>query len=97
MTMLRAYSGRLRSCRGKSLLVGLIVITPLALCLRIASAQNDEIAPNANLEIIGIPKVPTSLAQQVKRYTGAYGLPLAGWHPEKKELWIKGISSASLR
>src|SRR5262249_11123707 len=43
----------------------------------------------------GIPKVSSALAQQVKRYTGAYGLPLAGWRPGKRELWVKGISNAA--
>jgi dipeptidyl aminopeptidase/acylaminoacyl peptidase len=68
---------------------------PILFFLRIASAQDNEIAPSNNLEIIGIPKIPASLAQQVKRYSGVYGLPFAGWHPSKRELWIKGISSAS--
>jgi hypothetical protein len=47
------------------------------------------------MEVSGVPKVPSSLAKEVKRYLGAYGLPLAGWHPEKRELWVKGISSAA--
>lgn len=59
------------------------------------ATPSEEIAPNANLEVSGIPRVPTSLAQQVKRYSGAYGLPLAGWHREKRELLLKGISSVS--
>jgi dipeptidyl aminopeptidase/acylaminoacyl peptidase len=67
----------------------------LALCFQTASAQGDEVAPNANLEIYGVPKVPASLAQAVKRYTSPYGLPLAGWDPVKREVWLKGISSAT--
>jgi dipeptidyl aminopeptidase/acylaminoacyl peptidase len=59
-----------------------------------SSAQSDEIVPGKNLEIIGIPKVPKSLAASVKRYSGAYGLQLAGWHPERREILIKGISNA---
>jgi dipeptidyl aminopeptidase/acylaminoacyl peptidase len=31
----------------------------------------------------------------MKRYTGAYGLPLLGWHPAERELWVKGISTAA--
>lgn len=58
-------------------------------------APSDEIAPNSNLEVRGIPRVPASLAQQVKRYSGAYGLPVAGWHREKREVLLKGISSVS--
>jgi dipeptidyl aminopeptidase/acylaminoacyl peptidase len=60
-----------------------------------ATAQSDEIAPPKSMEVLGVPKVPASLAKEVKRYLGAYGLPLAGWHPEKRELWVKGISSAA--
>ena len=59
------------------------------------SAQSDSITPPEGLEIEGVPNIPSSLAQQVKRYTGAYGLPLMGWHPSKRELWVKGISNAA--
>jgi hypothetical protein len=58
-------------------------------------AQSEEITPNANLETQGIPRVPMSLAPQVKRYAGAYGLPLADWGNTKREVLLKGISSAS--
>src|SRR5438128_1529944 len=58
-------------------------------------AQTEEIAPNTNLEALGIPRVPVSLARQVKQYSGAYGLPIAGWSREKRELLLKGISSVS--
>jgi dipeptidyl aminopeptidase/acylaminoacyl peptidase len=67
----------------------------LAICFQTARAQGDEVAPNANLEVSGIPKVPAALAQAVKRYTSPYGLPLAGWDPAKREIWLKGISSAT--
>jgi len=62
---------------------------------RTVSAQSDAITPPEGIETEGIPKIPSSLAHQLKRYTGAYGLPLAGWHPDKRELWVKGISSAT--
>lgn len=67
----------------------------LGACARGVAAQGDEIAPPKSMEVLGVPKVPASLAKEVKRYLGAYGLPLAGWHPEKRELWVKGISSAA--
>jgi len=57
--------------------------------------SSEEIAPNPNLEASGIPRIPASLAQQVKRYSGAYGLPLAGWDREKRVPLLKGISSVS--
>lgn len=77
---------------------------PLSLCLVVffclllawqAVAQSEESLPNVNLETQGIPRVPASLAPQVKRYTGAYGLPLAGWGNTRREVLLKGISSAS--
>ncbi|HMX25083.1 MAG TPA: prolyl oligopeptidase family serine peptidase [Blastocatellia bacterium] len=67
----------------------------LAANVRDARAQSDEIAPPKNMEVSGVPKIPAALAKEVKRYLGAYGLPLAGWHSEKCELWLKGISSVT--
>ncbi len=71
------------------------VVLSLVALPRGATAQSDEIAPPKSMEVSGVPKVPVSLAKEVKPYLGAYGLPLAGWHPEKRELWVKGISSAA--
>jgi len=71
------------------------VVLSLVALPRGATAQSDEIAPPKSMEVLGVPKAPSSLAKEVKRYMGAYGLPLAGWHPEKRELWVKGISSAT--
>lgn len=82
----------------KCLLVCLIaIVTAMALLARSqsATAQGDEIAPNANLEVFGIPKAPASLAPKVRRYSANYGLPLAGWDPAKREIWLKGMSSVS--
>jgi hypothetical protein len=66
-----------------------------AFCSQTLNTQQDEIVPGANLEVYGIPNPPGSLAQAVKHYTNAYGLPLAGWDPVKREVWLKGISSAT--
>ena len=62
------------------------IVTAMALLARSrsATAQGDEIAPNANLEVFGIPKAPASLAPKVRRYSNNYGLPLAGWDPAKR-------------
>jgi len=82
----------------KYLLACLIAIGAAAVllaCSQSAIAQGDEIAPNANLEVFGIPKAPASLAPKVRRYSNNYGLPLAGWDPAKREIWLKGISSVS--
>src|ERR1044071_10487534 len=57
------------------------------------AAQTDEIAPGPNIAVEGIPKIPSSLAQKVNQYKGAYGYPVAGWDTTKKELWIKILAS----
>jgi len=69
----------------------------MVFCLPV-SAQSDYVALGENLAVEGIPQIPTSLARTIKRYTGAYGLPLAGWNTTKREVWLKNItgSSASL-
>jgi protease II len=64
-------------------------------CFAQVPAPSEEIAPNANLEVLGIPRIPASLAQGVKRYSGAYGLPLAGWDHEKRAPLLKGMSSVA--
>jgi len=48
-----------------------------------------------NLEVLGVPPVPASLVAEVAPYTQMYGLPLAGWDPAKREIWLKGLSSAT--
>lgn len=74
---------------------GAVLATLLTLGFKNVGAQTDEIVPNSNLEIIGIPKVPAALAQKAKRYGSVYGLPLAGWDPVKREIWLKGLSSVT--
>ncbi len=57
-------------------------------------SQGDEISPGSNLLTQGIPRIPASLAGAVQRYTSnAYGLPVAGWDANKRELWIKDLKS----
>jgi dipeptidyl aminopeptidase/acylaminoacyl peptidase len=51
--------------------------------------------PNKNIEAIGVPPIPSSLARDLQPYTSIYGLPLAGWDNEKREIWLKGLSSAA--
>jgi dipeptidyl aminopeptidase/acylaminoacyl peptidase len=48
-----------------------------------------------NLEVRGVPPVPASLASEVAPYTQIYGLPLAGWDPHRREIWLKGLSSVT--
>ena len=57
-------------------------------------AQGNQ-GPNKNIEAIGVPPIPASLAREVQPYNGIYGLPLAGWDPAKREIWLKGLSSVT--
>jgi len=79
----------------KSVVVGTLIKLLLILSCGAASAQNDEIAPGGNLVTEGIPKISASIAQTVQRYTSGYGLPLAGWDPAKREIWLKNLTSDS--
>src|SRR6266404_9375342 len=58
-------------------------------------AQGEFSTPNQNLEVIGVPPIPAALARQVAPYLNIYGLPLADWDPDKREIWLKGLSSVS--
>jgi dipeptidyl aminopeptidase/acylaminoacyl peptidase len=53
------------------------------------------LGPNKNLEAIGVPPIPASLAKEIQPYNNIYGLPLAGWNPLKHEIWLKGLSTAT--
>jgi dipeptidyl aminopeptidase/acylaminoacyl peptidase len=48
-----------------------------------------------NIEVLGVPPVPASLAAEVAPYSQIYGLPLAGWDPTRREIWLKGLSSVT--
>lgn len=63
-------------------------------CL-IVQAQGQFISPGKNIEVFGLPQIPSSLAREVQSYTSIYGLPLAGWNPTTREIWLKGVSSAT--
>lgn len=76
-------------------LVSTLALLLLFSCFNTTFAQSEFLTPGNNLEVVGIPKIPTSIVGTVKGYLNAYGLPLAGWHPAKRELWLKGISSAT--
>lgn len=42
------------------------------------TSNNGEIVPSDSFVVDGIPKIPTSLAQAVNRYTHAWGFRVAG-------------------
>ncbi|MBO0859662.1 MAG: hypothetical protein J2P21_14470 [Chloracidobacterium sp.] len=94
---MRSKKGPRRPQFGLELFAAACVIACLLMYAgeKATSAQSDEITPGDNLEVMGVPRIPKSLAQQVKRYTGAYGLPLAGWDIVKREVWLKGLSTVA--
>jgi dipeptidyl aminopeptidase/acylaminoacyl peptidase len=47
-----------------------------------------ELKPGSNLIAEGIPAVPGSLVQEVRRYTEFRSAGFAGWHPKKLEMLI---------
>ena len=70
------------------LLIASLIVAPVV-------AQNEIISPSQKIETIGVPTIPGSLAREVDPYRGIYGLPLAGWNPVKREIWLKGLSSVT--
>jgi len=52
-------------------------------------AQGDEIVPNENLVVEGIPKIPASLAESLGRYSEFRAAAFASWHPTKREMLIE--------
>ena len=70
----------------------LVIVVMAAASLFGQSPSVDEIAPGDGLVLDGIPKIPTSLAKAVSRYRSSYGYPLAGWDPDRRELWLKTLA-----
>jgi dipeptidyl aminopeptidase/acylaminoacyl peptidase len=66
------------------------VLRLLAVCLVsvVAIAQSDEVVPNENLVAEGIPKIPTSLADTVQRYSESRIAAFRGWDPARREMLI---------
>ncbi|HYE16251.1 MAG TPA: prolyl oligopeptidase family serine peptidase, partial [Pyrinomonadaceae bacterium] len=46
------------------------------------------IVPGDNLVVEGVPAIPASLAEEVRRYTEFRSAGLAGWHPARREMLI---------
>ncbi len=64
----------------------------LAVLLLVAAtllvAQSGEIVPGDNLVVEGVPKIPTTVAEAVGRYTEFRSASLQSWHPTKREMLI---------
>jgi dipeptidyl aminopeptidase/acylaminoacyl peptidase len=68
----------------KLLLTVAILVVPVLLV-----AQSDEVAPNENLVVEGIPKIPVALAESVGRYSEFRAADFTSWHPTKREMLIE--------
>lgn len=55
----------------------------------VAFGQTDEIVPNENLVVEGVPKIPAALADTAGRYIDYRSDVFASWHPTKREMLIE--------
>jgi dipeptidyl aminopeptidase/acylaminoacyl peptidase len=55
---------------------------------RSALGQAGEIRPGENLVTQGLPPIPASLADEVRRYTESRSASLADWHPTERSILI---------
>src|SRR5271170_3669922 len=58
------------------------------LLVAVAVAQSDQIVPNENLAVEGVPAIPASLAASIERYSNYRGAGIASWHSERREMLI---------
>ena len=66
----------------------LLILTILLSLFPTPPAQASTFAPNENLVLQGIPDIPLSLVDDVKRYTEFRGAVMASWHPIQREMLI---------
>lgn len=83
-----------------------LIIATVALTIaasRVAPAQTqiaasgEVLSPSNNLVVEGIPTVPMSLVQSVKRYRGFYGAYPTGWDKTSREVLISEWIGSSLQ
>lgn len=55
---------------------------------RSALGQGGEIRPGENLVVQGLPSIPASLADEVRRYTESRSASFADWHPTERSILI---------
>jgi dipeptidyl aminopeptidase/acylaminoacyl peptidase len=69
------------TCSGATALVLMLAAAP-------AAAQSKSVPPGDALVIDGVPPIPASLAEDVRRYTESRPASFADWHPERREMLI---------
>jgi len=63
------------------------LIAPVFLATLVA-AQAREVVPNENLVTDEIPKIPSTIAESVDRYSNFRSANLTSWHPTRREMLI---------
>ena len=65
-----------------------VPLLAVALLTTLGWAQSDQVAPNENLAVEGVPAIPGSIAASVERYGNYRGAALVSWNPERREMLI---------
>jgi Tol biopolymer transport system component len=61
----------------------------VVLSLLTSGARAQELAPNENLVLDGVPKIPLALADAVGRYADFRSASFQSWHPTRREMLIR--------
>ncbi|MGB8583219.1 MAG: S9 family peptidase [Candidatus Sulfotelmatobacter sp.] len=64
-------------------------LVAVILFVSFAFAQSDDIVPNENLVVEGIPKIPASLAETVGRYSDFRAASFESWDPNRRQMLIE--------
>ncbi len=68
---------------------GAVVAALVTLAGHGAAAQAPPVlAPGDNLVVEGIPRIPSAIVEDVRRYTDARAAAFADWHPTRRELLV---------
>jgi dipeptidyl aminopeptidase/acylaminoacyl peptidase len=66
-----------------------LLLVAVILFVSFAFAQSDDIVPNENLVVEGIPKIPATLADTVGRYSDFRAASFESWDPDRREMLIE--------
>ena len=58
------------------------------ICSALLVAADNEIVPNENLVVEGIPRIPASIAEATRPYSEVRTASFASWHPTRREMLI---------
>ncbi len=85
---------RVRSVLRPEVPAAVLLLGALALCSQAwgqpatAGAASPVIRPGDNLTVLGVPEIPVSLAESVRRYTEARAAAALDWHPTERTMLI---------